>query len=602
MRGRAGGAGRGMLKDLVQALLRGSGGGRTGAASGSDAADVARLQACIAQAAECAAAGNHAAAAELYRESLDLQPQDARIWCNFGAELNASGRTAEAELAYRRALELRPEFAHAWYNLGALLQEKGAFDEAEQCYRSAVPYVEAESDHDLWVLLRNNLGLLLQNLGRQQDAIAWYRRALAEQPQECGLHSNLLFVLNSLPDTEPQRVLEEHRAWAQRFADPLAPAPEQHDNALDPGRALRIGYVSADFRQHAVAYFLEPVLRHHRHEHFEIFCYSNTARPDANTQRLREWSDHWRDVTALDDERAARLVRADRIDILIDLSGHTDGNRLLLFARKPAPIQMTWLGYHGSSGLAAMDYRITDPYVDPPGAAETCYRERLLRLPQTMVCYQPPVEAPVVNALPALERGHVTFGSFNSFAKLNGETLRAWARMLARLPGARLRVRGVPAGVSFGRLLAIFAAEGVAAERIDAIGRLPYRDYLAQYLQADLALDPYPYNGSTTTLESLWMGIPVITLAGAAGLSRCAASHLSNAGLPDLIARSWDDYLRIGLELAADIPRIAQLRAGLRERMRASPLLDAARFTAELEALYSRAWGDWCARATSPSR
>ena len=584
----------------MRALLRGAGGSEKPVPSGPDpAADPDRLQNCLASAAECAAAGDHAGAADHYLKSLDLQPQDARIWCNYGAELQAAGRNADAALAHRRALELNPGLAQAWYNLGALLQEDGSLEQAERCYLSAAPLIDADSDHALWVLLRNNLGLLLQNLGRQQEALDLYRRALAERPQEAGLRSNLLFVVNSLPGTDPRQVLDEHRAWAERFADSLAPAALAHANRPDPERALHICYVSADFRQHAVAYFLEPVLRHHRHDRFKIYCYSNCARPDSVTQRLRNGADHWRDITALDDQDAARLVRDDGIDILVDLSGHTGGNRLLLFARKPAPIQMTWLGYHGTTGMAAIDYRITDPYVDPPSRAEACYRERLRRLPQTMVCYQPPAEAPEVNALPAIERGHVTFGSFNSFSKLNAPTMRAWARMLSRLPGSRLRVRGVPAGGAFERLLAVFDGEGVSADRIDAVGRLPYRDYLAQYLQADLALDPYPYNGSTTTLESLWMGIPVISLAGVAGLSRCAASHLCNVGLPELIARSWDDYLRIGVELATDLPRLARLRAGLRERIRVSPLLDAARFGADLETVYRDAWREWCARSQS---
>lgn len=599
MRASGCGAGRDVLKKLAHALLRGIGRPESAPAEKQGPADRDRLDACIALAAQRAAAGDHAAAADLYRESLRLHMLDSRIWCNFGAELDAIGQAGEAERAYRRALDLDPEMAHAWYNLGTLLHNNNSLEQAERCYLSAIALVHADSERWLWRMLRNNLGLLLQNQGRQQEAIELYRQALAEQPQEASLHSNLLFVLIGLAGTDPQQVLAEHRAWGARFADPLAASAAAHDNLPDAQRALRIGYVSADFKRHAVARYMEPVLRHHRSGRFEVYCYSNCAQPDEVTQRLQALSGRWRDIAALDDRQAAQLVREDRIDILVDLSGHTEGNRLLVFAHRPAPVQMTWLGYLGTTGMAAIDYRITDPHVDPEGAADAGYRERLLRLPQAIVCYQPPVEAPAVGALPALQRGHITFGSFNSFSKLNAETMRAWAKMLSRLPRARLRVVGVPAGAALERLLEICEREGVYADRIDAIGRLPYADYWAQYLRVDLALDPYPYNGGTTTLDSLWMGIPVVSLAGAAGVSRCAASHLCNVGLPALIAQSWDDYVRIGVELAGDLPRLAQMRAGLRERMRASPILDAPRLTAALEALYRDAWREWCVRSKS---
>jgi predicted O-linked N-acetylglucosamine transferase (SPINDLY family) len=427
-----------------------------------------------------------------------------------------------------------------------------------------------------------------------------YREALAVHAEAGDLGSNLLFTLNSVPDLDAEAVTAEHLAWAARHADPLAAAQADFDNAADPERAVRIGYVSADFRRHAVACFMEPVLRHHRHERFEVYGYSNWAKPDEVTQRLRGLCDHWRDIAGVDDARAAQMVREDRIDILVDLSGHTGGNRLLLFARKPAPIQATYMGYLGGTGMAAMDLRITDAQIDPVGVAEPLYRERLLRLPHGTVCYQPPQDAPQVGALPALERGRVTFGSFNSFPKLSDAAKRAWARLLARLPGARLRVVGVPAGEACERMLKLFESEGVFADRIDVLGRLPYQAYLEQYLQTDIALDPYPYNGGTTTLESLWMGVPVITRAGRAGFSRCAASHLASVGLDDLVAGTWEEYIDIALRLAGDLPRLAGLRAGMRERMRASPLLDAAAFTRDLEALYRGAWREWCSQQSQP--
>jgi len=584
-----------MLKNLVDALLRGAGGG-VSRAQGAQAGTVPdRLQPGLSQAAAHAAAGDHAAAAELYRACLDLQPQDPRIWCNLGAELDVIGPAEEAELAYRRALEIDPALAQAWYNLGRLLQEEGQAAEAERCYRAAAAKVDADADQQLWRLIYNNWGLLLYNQGRAQEAVALYREALAVHAQASDLGSNLLYSLNSLPDLQPEAVAAEHLAWGMRHADGFAPAQADFDNPADPHRVVRVGYVSADFRRHAVAWYLEPVLREHRRDRFEIYCYSNWAKPDEVTRRLRGLCERWRDIAGVDDARAAQMVREDRIDILVDLSGHTDGNRLLLFARKPAPIQATYMGYLGSSGMAAMDLRITDPHIDPVGVAEPLYRERLLRLPHGIVCYQPPLEAPQIDALPARQRGHVTFGSFNSFPKLTDATKRSWARLLARLPDARLRMLGVPAGEACDRMLELFESEGVFADRIDVLGRLPYQAYLEQYLQVDIALDPFPYNGGTTTLESLWMGVPVITRAGRAGLSRCAASHLRNVGLDDLIAGSWEEYLDLALRLAGDLPRLADLRAGLRARMRDSALLDAAGFTAALEGLYRDAWREWCA-------
>ena len=584
-----------MLKKLVRALLRRA--GESGSASADAEIVVApdRLHVCTARAAEHAAAGGHAAAAQLYRESLELQPQDARVWCNLGAELGAIGQADEAERVYRRALELDPALAEAWYNLGRLLQEQGRVAEPENCYRAAAALVDAGANQPLWQLIYNNWGLLLYNQGRPQEAVALYRDALVLHAQASDLGSNLLFTLNSLPGLDPEAVTAEHLAWGARHADRFAPAQAEFANSAEPHRTVRVGYVSADFRRHAVAFYMEPVLRKHRRDRFEVYCYSNWAKPDDVTEQFRGLCDRWRDIAGVDDAMAAQMVRDDRIDILVDLSGHTEGNRLLLFARKPAPIQVTYMGYLGTSGMAAMDLRITDPHIDPVGVAEPLYRERLLRLPHGIICYQPPPDAPQVPALPALQRGHVTFGSFNSFPKLTEATQRVWARLLARLPGARLRVVSAPAGEACDRMLAIFESEGVFANRIDVLGRMPYRAYLEQYLQVDIALDPYPYNGGTTTLESLWMGVPVISRAGLAGFSRCGASHLSNVGLDNLIAGSWEEYTDIALRLAGDLPRLAALRAGLRARMRDSPLLDASGFAAGLEALYRQAWQEWCA-------
>jgi protein O-GlcNAc transferase len=347
-----------------------------------------------------------------------------------------------------------------------------------------------------------------------------------------------------------------------------------------------------------MAYFVEPFLACHDHRTWRIYCYSNCARPDDVSAHLRGFADEWRDIAALPDEEAARLIRNDGIDILIDLSGHTGGNRLLLFARKPAPVQMTWLGYWGGTGMAAMDYRITDHYADPPGEADTQYRERLLRLPHSKWCYLPPAGMPACDALPALSRGCVTFGSLSSFARISDETLRAWAQLLRRLPDSRLRVLGAPSGESLDRLLEICEAACVSAGRLDLVERMPMQAYLQQYREIDIALDPFPMNGATTTCESLWMGVPVVSRSGRSGISRAGVSLLANAGLPQLAAPSWDEYVAIALRLASDLPALAGLRATLRARLATSPLLDAQGFTRDLEDLYRTAWRSWCVRAT----
>ncbi len=473
-----------------------------------------------------------------------------------------AGRLARACELCERALALRPDDGRAWQVRGTALEELGLLEEATQC-------------------LRQELRL---------------------RPDDVNAHSNLLHMLNRSGQLPPAAVTAEHVEWAKCHADRLTPARAEFSNSADPERVLRIGYVSADFRRHAAACFIEPVLREHRRERFEVYCYSNWDKPDAVSARLRAYCAHWRDIAGVDDDAAAQMVRDDRIDILVDLSGHTHGNRLLLFARKPAPLQAGYMGYLGTSGMAAMDLHISDAQIDPPGAAEPLYRERLLRLPHGVVCYQPSADAPAVNALPALQQGHVTFGSFNNFLKITDATKRAWARLLARLPEARLRMVGVWAGEACDRMLEIFETEGVYADRIDVAGRLPYAAYLEQYRHADIALDPHPYNGGTTTLESLWMGLPVVTLAGSPGFPRCAASHLHNLGLDDLIANSWDEYIDIAARLAADVPRLAALRSGLRARMRDSALLDAAGFTAALESLYRQAWREWCAGAAQAAQ
>ena len=576
-----------MLKRLVKTLLARGGGSASAAADAQAGAGPDRARDALTRAAECAAAGDHAAAAQLYRESLSLWPQEARIWCNLGTELDAIARTDEAEPAYRRALELDPRLAEAWYNLGRLQQQAGRANDAESCYRSAAALVDAVADRPLWRLIQNNWGLLLYNQGRAQEALALYRAALAVDAQASDLYSNLLFTLNSVPGLDPREVREEHATWGRIHA-----CSEYAHARPEAGHSLRLGYVSADFCSHALAPFIEPVLRHHDRSQFRVFCYNNGGKRDAVTERMRAVADVWRDIQAWPDEVAAQAIRNDGIDILIDVSGHTSGNRLLLFARKPAPLQLSYLGYLNTTGLAAIDCRITDACADPPGPGEAAHTECLLRLPQSLWCYAPPADAPPVCAPPALKRAYVTFASFNHIGKLNQRVLELWASILRQVPESRLLLVGVPNEAAAARLRS--ALPGIEPARVTTLGRLARTDYWRQFADVDIALDPFPYAGGATSCDTLWMGVPLVTLAGDYGFSRSGVTILTNTGMHHLIARSAQEYLRLAVNLARDVAALHSLRLSLRQRMLASPLLNAPVYVQALEAGYRQIWREWC--------
>jgi protein O-GlcNAc transferase len=440
----------------------------------------------------------------------------------------------------------------------------------------------------------NNLGSVLVDCGRTEEAAAVFRHALALVPGARAARANLLYVLALLPGARPEEIYAEHLAWASIHADPLLAQARVHRNSPDPERRLRIGYVSADFRRHALSHFVEPVLARHEREAFEVYCYYSGTAVDEVTARLMRHAQHWNNIAAVDDARAAQLIRADGIDILIDVSGHTRGNRLLLFARKPAPLQVSYLGYLNTTGMKAIDYRISDSYADPPGVSDSVHTEKLLRLPRTLWCYLPPQDAPPVSELPALRRGHVTFASFNDIKKLNPRVLELWAALLRQVPGSRLLVMGVPDEEEAARIRRGLA--GIEPDRVRTQGRLERDRYWRQFAEVDIALDPFPYAGGTTTCDTLWMGVPVVTLAGDYGFSRSGVSILANAGLSHLVAQTAADYLSLARGLAGDHEGLARLRAGLRERLRCSPLTDASAYMRDLESAYRNIWRDWCGR------
>jgi predicted O-linked N-acetylglucosamine transferase (SPINDLY family) len=536
-------------------------------------------------------------AAQCCRRALALKPDYAMAHYNLGLALQRSRHLEEAVASYRRATELRPEFAEAHNNLGIVLNDLGRFGEAAAACRRAIAALPSLAD------AHNNLGNALKDGGMLDEAIECYRRALELRPDLAVVQSSLLFLLNYHEAYDPEALFGEHLAWARRHAEPLSALAMPHGNDPDPSRRLKIGYVSADLRDHAVAYFLEPVLEHHEPSRVEVYCYGNHPRVDDVTLRLQEHTDHWRSIAGMSDEAAAALIRADAIDILIDLSGHTAHNRLTLFARRPAPVQATWIGYPNTTGMSAMDYRLTDANLDPIGMTGRYHSEQLVRLPVS-ACFRPAVHAPEVGELPALAAGHITFASFNNFTKVTAETIACWSQVLEAVPASRLMllIGEAENPDARQRVEALFARHGIAPERLQLVGRRPLAEYLALHQQVDIALDPFPYNGGTTSVHSLWMGVPVVTLAGSTAVSRVGVTILANAGLAELIAQSVDEYVEIARSLAQDTARLGRMRAGLRADLQASPLFDAEALTRALEESYRNMWKIWCTRKIDETR
>ena len=599
-----------------------------------------------------------------YRRGLVLNPNYAEAHNNLGVALFRQKQFADAEAGYRRALELNPRYAEAYTNLGALMMDRRRFEEAGEFFRQALALNPNQADgyHNLGGLLMQldrkkealpyfqqalalapdhvethyKLGLLfagegrfeqarssfqqtltlnpehfgaycgiadiLQRSGRYREALEQFRQACALAPDSPIPAEGLLFLFNYLPDGTAEEYYTEHVRFAERFEMPLKVLWRPHGNPPDPQRKLRIGYVSGDFRNHSVAYFFEPVLTRHDRRQVEVVCYSSGPRPDQVTARLQALADRWRDLAGLDDAEAAEQVRQDEIDILIDLAGHTGHNRLPLFARKPAPVQVTWLGYPGTTGLSALDYRLVDQYIDPVETSAVVNSETLFYLPDAFAAYQAPVYAPdEVGALPALGNGYVTFGSFNNITKMTDEVVAVWARVLDAVPGSRLLLKniGLDDPLLQARVRERFAAQGMDPERLWLLGRdLDDQGHWQRYRLVDIGLDPFPYNGATTTCEALWMGVPVVVLAGNRSVARMGVSLVNNAGLPELAAHSPDEYVATAARLAGDLERLATLRQGLRGQLVESPLFDVPRFTAHLEDAYRQMWQAWCANPT----
>lgn len=566
--------------------------------------------------------GNMADAVASFRSALTLDSSMAKAHNNLGCALEALGALQEAMESYSRAAALDPRLADAHYNLGNAHRQRGEVDRAIECMARAL---KLRSDRADWqcnigdlLALKLRLDEALQAfeeamkmdakearayegrgrvcllLGRADEAEADLRRAVELQPDNPQLRSDWLLSLHYRRGEEP--LLAEHKAWAERHTRGLGSQAARAAHERRPERRMNIGYLSPDFKRHSIVSFVEPLLAAHDKSRFKIFCYGNVAFPDEVTHRIRGLCEAWRDITHVGDDWVADLLRTDRIDILVDLAGHTAGARPRLFARKLAPVQAAWLGYPNTTGIDAIDYRLTDAVADPEGSTEAFHVERLLRLPRGFLSYRPPAEAPEVSEPPHLGVGHVTFGCMNNLAKLTPEMIALWARLLAASPGARLSLKsfGFAAESARRSILRQFAERGVGAERLSLSGPEDLEvAHLGKYAEIDVALDVFPYNGVTTTCEALWMGVPVVTLAGRTHVSRVGASILHGAGLADLVAASPEDYLRIALALAGDVDRLATLRRSMRERLKASPLLDAQNFARSIENAYETIWEDW---------
>ena len=529
--------------------------------------------------------GQYQEALDALDKALELNPNSEAGYVNKGATLRELGRLPEAIECQWRALKINPRSAMALNNLGNALRDQGCFPEAVAALRKAL---ELQPGSDLAL---NNLGLTLNELGGTEEAVELFRRAIEAKPDNPMAYSNLLFALNYLPGTDRDTLFAEHQRFGHLFCNQLTRVAAAHRNDTNGDRALRVGFLSGDLRDHPVANFIEPVFATHNRREFEFHCYANQPVNDARTAELQQHVEHWRNVAGMTDDDLAAAIRQDGIDILVDLSGHTARNRLLTLARKPAPVQVTMIGYMQTTGLSAVDYRITDERLDPIGESERYSVEELVRLPAGAATFRPPANCPPVNELPALKNGYVTFASFNNLAKVTPEVVETWARILHRVPTARLLIVG-RAGNSIAASLETF---DIGGDRIEMVSRLPMAEYLELHHRVDILLDTFPYNGGTTTLLAAWMGVPFVTLAGSGSTGRAGAALLGAIGLGHLAANSVDEYLQKADDAARDAPALAVWRGRAREVM-APHFNDGSVFTRELEAAFRQMWRRWRAR------
>ena len=567
---------------------------------------------------------NYNVAIKLLQKTLEIDNSNSLSYINLGYAFKGLGKLDEAVVCYQRALVLNPNSIEAHNNLGNVLSDLGKLDEAVKCYQRVLIL------NPNYVQTHNNLGIIFKKIGKLGEAIACYQRALALKPDFAEVHNNLgealkdrgmidkaiehyrsaleinptlvtvysnfLLALNYTPDYNLATIFLEHKKFNEQYAVPLLASIQPHLNNHDSQKKLKIGYISADFYAHSLSFFMEPVLAQHNREQFEVFCYYNNTKTDKVTQRLQKYADHWINCIGISDEELAEKIRQAQIDILVDLIGYTSNNRILLYTLKPAPVQAAYLGYPCTTGLATMDYKITDHIIDPVGKTEAYHTEKLIRLPVYRVVDFKTEESPEVNSLPAFKAGQVTFASFNHFCKINPYIISIWVKILTAISDARLLIvikDDANDKNAQDYVKGLFAPYNVTDEQLEIVGTKPFTQYLKLHNNVDISLDSFPHMGGTTTFISLWMGVPVITLSGQTSASH-GGSPLISLGLSDLIAYTPEEYVEIAIRLASNLGELHQLRMKLRDNMINSPLMDAKAFTISLENAYREIWESWC--------
>lgn len=564
-------------------------------------------------------------AIENYQTAVQLKPDYAVAYNNLGLALRRQGRRAEAKVCFEKAIQGKPRYADPYYNLSIEQKLQGEVASAVATCQEAIRLRPTNAEahfsiaHTYAMLQRplesisayresirlqpdrvlsfNNMGAELLKIGHLEEAVAAFQDALRVDPTNALSQGNLL-VATCYASSDPVDTRAQAEEWERKIGAPLRCNAQLYLNGADPNRRLRIGYVSADFREHAAAYWLEPLLAEHQHRDFEIYCYNNGSKNlnDGVTDRLRGYADSWIDCESLSDDALATQIRQDGIDILVDVSGHTDGNRLLVFARQPAPVQLSWFGFPATTGLKTMHYRFSDDILDPLGKSEQYYSEKLVRLNRFYAAFTPDPSAPEVGKGPVERNGFVTFASLNSLAKITPTVLELWAEILSGAPDSRLIVQaaGLDQDELQRQIHKFFVKRGVTKKRISLRGWSGIDSFLRIGQEADIALDPYPFNGGVTTCHALWMGLPVVTMSGTSAASRVGRSILSRMNMGGLVAENTEQYRDIALGLANDHTQIALMRATVRNRMHSSGLLDGAALAQEVEAAYRTMWRTWC--------
>ncbi len=559
------------------------------------------------------------------------EPDRPEPYLNLGNVLVHTGKAKPAIKQYQKALELRPGYPEAHFNLASLMgsrddlaaaigylerqikergesvqnmgmlasahQAAGHLTEAEELCRRIL---EKQPDNIMALI---TMGGCLSSGGNAAAALPLYERIVELDPNQTGMGSNVLFEINNISQMGRGELFRRHCEWAAHFEAPLLAQADFSVRDRNPGRKLRIGYVSGDFVNHPVGFLLSDVLRYHDERAFEVHCFSMVVRAEEVLPQLREGADQWEDIFFTSDDELVEMIQKAEIDILVDLTGHTAHQRLLVFARRPAPVQAEWIGYFHSTGMKSIDYFITDPHTSPPGSGQL-FSEIPVYMPHSRFCFGRPAHSPEVAPTPVEKTGSITFGSFNRLPKLTDGVVSSWARIMDAVPGSRLVLKAGPLADTTARerLSGRFAQQGIPSDRLDMRESSPHTEMLNQYGDIDIALDPFPFNGGMTTLEALWMGVPVVTIAGNTVVSRQTVSALANLGVADALAFSdIEAYIQGAVALANDRARLATLRREMRSRMAASPLCQPEQFVRDLEALYRRMWQAWCRGEKLPS-